>query len=153
MTYFTDIYYPVVSLVIDKEEKFVFCGSSNGSLFVYRINDSQWSLQKVLFDSFKEICWITVSNNLNVFASGTIDGFVNLYTFPEAKLFRSISTNGFPVDKVFLSASPLPCVIVFSKSMLTVYGINGNQIVAISEESDILTPKVFTDANYIDYIV
>ncbi len=44
----------------------------------------------MLLDHHSEITSMFVSYNLNVFASASIDGHVNLYTFPSNILFRSI---------------------------------------------------------------
>ena len=152
-TYITDMNYQIIVLKIDKEEKYVFAGSSNGSVFIYKINEIYWNIHKILFDHSKPITSLSISNTLNAFASSSMDGFVNIYTLPDAKILRSISKNKTPIDNVFLSAFPLPCCVIQSNNILTTYGINGNVILAEVEENDILCPKVFTDRNHIDYIV
>jgi len=145
--------YPIVVLKIDKEEKYVFAGSTNGSIFIYKINEINWNLHKVLYDHSKQITSISISNTLNAFASSSTDGFVNIYTLPDAKILRSISKNNVPIEKVFLSAFPLPCLVILSNNILTTYGINGYMVLSEVEENDILSPKVFTDRNHIDYLV
>jgi len=44
----------------------------------------------VLLDHLTEITSFYISNTLNVFATASIDGYINLYTFPSNYLFRSI---------------------------------------------------------------
>ena len=145
--------YPIVVLKIDKEEKYVFAGSTNGSIFIYKINEIHWNLHKILYDHSKQITSIAISNTLNAFASSSTDGFVNIYTLPDAKILRSISKNNVPIEKVFLSAFPLPCLVILSNNIITTYGINGYVILSEVEENDIICPKVFTDRNNLDYIV
>ena len=84
-----------------------------------------------------------------------MDGYVNLYTFPDAKIFRSISNRGGPADNVFLSAYPIPCIMTYSSRTMSLitYGINGHLILCEIEEHGILSPIVFTDNNFNDYLV
>jgi WD40 repeat protein len=142
-----------VVLKIDKEEKYIFAGSTNGSLFIYKINEIYWNLHKILYDHSNQITSIAISNTLNAFASSSMDGYVNIYTLPDAKILRSISKNNIPIENVFLSAFPLPCIVILSNNILTSYGINGQMVLSEVEENDIICPKVFTDRNHLDYIV
>jgi WD40 repeat protein len=55
----------------------------------------------LLLDHTEEITSVYVSNILNIFATSSLDGYINLYTFPESKLFRSIKLNNYtPIDEV-----------------------------------------------------
>ena len=99
--YYIDSQNPIVQLKVDKEEKYGFAGSKLGIVYIFQINDIVWSLYKSLCDHTDEITSIFVSNTLNIFATSSIDGFVNLYTFPKSKLFRTIKlSNTFPIDEV-----------------------------------------------------
>jgi WD40 repeat protein len=65
-------------------------GNKLGILYIFEVNEFNWNLITKLYDHNKEITYISVSNALNVFATSSLDGFVNLYTFPNNRLFRSI---------------------------------------------------------------
>lgn len=54
-----------------------------------------------MFDHSSEITYISISNVLNVYATSSLDGFVNLYTFPSNRMFRSIQIqDNFTADYV-----------------------------------------------------
>jgi WD40 repeat protein len=88
--YYTTQNSPIVTLTMDKEELWVFAGSLIGVLFIFKVNDYLWKLENTFYDHTDEITFISVSNSLNVFATSSLDGFVNLYTFPSNRLFRSV---------------------------------------------------------------
>ena len=69
-------------------------GSSIGVLYVFEVNESIWKLANTLYDHNKEITYIFISNSLNVIATSSLDGYVNLYTYPNNRLFRSIYLSG-----------------------------------------------------------
>jgi len=86
---------------MDKEEKYLYAGSKIGAMYVYKINDFTLHLESVLFDHSQEITYISVSNVLNVVATSGTDGFVNLYTYPNNRMFRSIKLkDNLPADYV-----------------------------------------------------
>lgn len=151
-THFTDKNYPIIVLKMDDQERFMFSGSKTGSVFIYKVNEIQWTLHLIIHDHSQEIRSIAISNTLNVLVTSSLDGYVNLYTLPEAKMFRSLSNRG-PIDNVFLSAYPIPCVLTYSDKSLITYAINGQLIHCEIEEHAILSPIVFTDINFNDFLV
>ena len=125
-------------------------------LSISEVNKEKLELYLKLNDHSQDLISIAICNNLNVFATSSLDGYVNPYTFPEAKIFRSLFNQGGFSDNVFLSAYPLPCFITYSKETqkLKTYGINGHLIISGEiEEHSILSPIVFTDQNFNDYLV
>lgn len=126
---------------------------------IFRIyeKENKWIKIKDLFDHNKDISHIFISNSLNILATACIDGFVNLYTFPNFYLIRAIKLEkNFSADYVFLSNSPLPCVCIFSKSKYSffIYSVNGNKIYSeVAEDGMILSPQVFTDISFNDHLV
>ena len=99
--YFIDPQNPILVLKVDKEEKYAFAGSKLGIVYMFKINEIEWTLHRTLFDHYSEITSIYISNTLNVLATSSLDGFLNLYTFPKGKLYRSIkSENNSPIDDV-----------------------------------------------------
>jgi hypothetical protein len=87
--HFTD-YSPIVVLVMDKTERYAYAGNKLGVLYVFEVNEFSWNLSSTIYDHNKEITFISVSNSLNVVATSSLDGYVNLYTFPGNRLFRSV---------------------------------------------------------------
>jgi hypothetical protein len=101
--YYTTQNSPILTLTIDKDEQWVYAGSKIGVLFIFKVNDYLWKLDSTLYDHTQEITFISVSNSLNIFATSSLDGYVNLYTFPANRLFRSIKIkDNFTADYVII---------------------------------------------------
>ena len=146
---------PITQMKIDLSETFVICTNKIGIIYIFTINPTnkgEWSLKKIIQDNQKEISCIDLNENLNIFVACDKEGYINLYTFPECKLFNSyklneanlpsninindvsISTtmqinaiqNSIYVDHVIISQTPLPCLIFYIKSRksLSVFSIN-----------------------------
>ena len=71
-----------------------YIGSSIGILYIFEVNESSWKLLNSLYDHTKSITYIFVSNSLNLIATSSLDGYVNLYTYPNNRLIRSIYLSG-----------------------------------------------------------
>ena len=128
----------------------MFLGNSIGNVYVYNrlelennskndsINFNNWEKYKLLVDQKSPITSIYCNNELNLWASLTNDGYICLYTLPLCNLIRAIksptkstkSTKSY--SYIFLSDSPLPCIITISddedNSEIIVYSINGKLI-------------------------
>ena len=146
---------PITQMKIDLSETFVICSNKKGIIYIFIINPTnkgEWALKKVIQDNQKEISCLDLNENLNIFVTCDKEGYINLYTFPECKLFNSyklnestfptninmsdisISTtmpmniiqNNIYVDNVIISQTPLPCLIFYIKSRksLLVFSIN-----------------------------
>lgn len=148
---------PITSLVMDKEEQYAFAGSKSGVLYIFKVNDYVWKLETYLYDHYSEITFISVSNSMNVYATSSSDGYINLYTFPSNRLFRSIKLpDNLTADYVFVSNSPLPSICVYSRisKMFYCYSINGFLLCEEFEECKyIMSPQVLTDITFTDYLV
>ena len=98
-----------------------------------------------------------ICNRLNVFATVSKDKTCNLYSYPRMKLFYVIKEdNNVSFDYVFISASPLPSLILYSKHklMFYIYTINGSFLKKIPNRNKILlTPKITYDNYSRDYLV
>ena len=76
-------------------------------------------------------------------------------TYPNIKLFRVIRTlnNEIP-NHVLLSSYPLPSFTIFSnKKRFYCYSINGKLLGEDIDSSILLSPKVFTDTSFNDFLV
>ena len=155
---------PILSVEIDKEEKYLFVGNSIGNVLVYNkiesennnINESNnWEKYCLLTDQKSRISHINCNNELNMWASISVDGYICLYTLPLCNLIRCIKAPSKLYSYVFLSDSPLPCIILISdedNSEIKVYSINGKLIYNKQEYSRITNPLIIKDLNSNDYL-
>ena len=168
--YFSNLPYSITALCLLHDEKElkklsefdinILCGNSLGNIFICRINEKnnkkKGEIKTIFSNHFGKINSLFYSSNLSIFASCSVDGYINLYTMPSYKLFRSIKINleEFSCDKVFLISSPLPSVIIFSKNnnCLLSYNINGHFLMKF-EEKGIKCPKIVRDSNFNEYLV
>ena len=93
-----------------------------------------------------EINAININNELNLWISASIDGIINLYTFPSFKLVRSkkIKSEN-KIEFSFLSASTLPSIIVITNNEIYSYSINGKLLEYIKDLNLILSPFIIKD--------
>ena len=157
---------PILSIEIDKEEKFLFLGNSIGNIYVYKreienskkndnINNN-WEKNRLLTDQKSSISKISCNNELNLWASMTNDGYICLYTLPLCNLIREIKAPNKLYSYMFLSDSPLPCIIIISdedNSEILVYSINGKLIYKKQEYIKICSPIIIKDLNSNDHLV
>ena len=92
------------------------------------------------------------SNTMNIFASASYDGFIDLYTIPSFRLFRSIKHHS-AIDNIFISSSPLAAIVAISESEMKTYSINGKELCTITEANGIKSAKMLTDETFCDSIV
>ena len=153
---------PILSIEIDKEEKFMFLGNSIGNVIVYKriqsdnedIN-SNWEKYHLLTDQKSSISKIHCNNELNLWASITNDGYICLYSLPLCNLIRAIKAPYKLYSYMFLSDSPLPCIIAISdedNSEIIVYSINGKLIFKKQEYNRISSPIIKKDLNSNDHL-
>ena len=106
-----------------------------------------------------------------MFATSSLDGFVNLYIIPSFELVRSLkicNTNKnsfyentsvfYYADNVFLSSSPLACLVIYiaSKRIFRTFTINGEFIEDIQETGTsnyIKSSIIFDDLDFQEYII
>ena len=149
---------PVCVIAISKEEDYMFLGNMKGNIIVYKkdIETKNWELLYEINDQMTEISHIDCNNDLNLWASSTIDGYINLYSFPLCKLLRSIKIPTKNCIYVFLSSSPLPSIAAIcdekKESEIFVYSINGYLISRQKEQGNISSPIIFKDLNSNDYL-
>ena len=149
---------PVISICIDKNEEFAFFGNSMGNIRILKIDKdpSKYRFYQTITDQMSAISYIDCNRELNLWASSSIDGYINMYTLPLSKLIRVIKVPTTKCDFVFLSASPLPSIVVITEeknvSEIFVYSINGKLLLKQKEQALLSCPIIITDLNRNDYI-
>ena len=158
---------PILSIVLDKEERFMFLGNSIGNVYIYNrqelennsksdsINYNNWEKYRLLTEQNSPISNIYCNNELNLWASMTNDGDICLYTLPLCNLIRVIKSPPKLYSYIFLSDSPLPCIITISdedNSEIIVYSINGKLIFRKIEYSRISSPLIIKDVCSNDHL-
>ena len=117
----------------------------------------EWSPVIKIIEQMSEISHINCNNELNLWASASIDGYVNIYSFPLCKLFRTFKIPTNNCRYIFLSSSPLPCVVAICNektiSEIFVYSINGKFLSRQNCQNNISCPNIIKDLNSNDYLV
>ena len=146
-----------------EEEKFLYIGTTNGKLFVYKINKNTDNINDILkyhtllIDHNKSLNDIYIDTKLNILATVSSDKTCNIYTYPDLKLFRVISLHELnSLDNVFISNMPLPSIIIYSKTDTLFYSftINGSFILKKKNMfKEIYSPKISKDVYGRDYLI
>ena len=151
---------PILSIAINKNQEYLFLGNANGNIKIYKIEEIERYQQLYLIsDQFSSISHIDCNDELNMWTSASIDGYINIYTLPLCKLIRCIKAPTNKCSYAFLSAYPLPSIIIISeendeekKSEIFVYSINGHLFMRQKEQSLITSPLIIKDINSYDYL-
>ena len=149
----------ITTLNIDKDEEYLFIGNSFGNIRIIRIiynnqnNVKDFIMMNLITDQLSSISYIDINNTLNIWASASSDGYVNIYTMPLFKLTRSfrVSFNS-AVNYIYLCDSPLPSIIIIGQEEIYLYSINGFKIYYQKEYSNIINPIVIKDFIGNDYL-
>ncbi len=138
-------------ICVDKENQmFKICGTNNGNLFIFdKRNDNK--IYKLIHDHSKKLIDIFINEELNLFADISKDGFINIYTLPECELLHSIylSNEEDNFERIYLSSSPLPAIIIKTNNKLISYNINGKFLKEINNNKDV---KDIIKEDFIDYL-
>ena len=174
---FIPMYGPIVTMEMTSDEKYLFCGSQCGNIIIFEVNGPKLSLYKVLYDHSDSITSIAIDENLNMFASSSKDGYINIYILPSFKLVRSLLISNISdynsdfeniektkkgeflfANKIFLSSTPLPCYTIYikEKHLFKTFSINGEFI--YEEEDDENTGNIkcaiiFKNLKFNDFLI
>ena len=133
-------------------ENYKIYGSENGNLYIFNVKDKNNKLYKIIQNHYDKIIDINYNKILNLIADISNDNYLNIYSIPQFKLIRSIYINiesDDNLNKIFLSAFPLSCIIIQTKKKLISYSINGKLLKEIEFNFEI---KEIVTQNYCDII-
>ena len=163
---FNPDYSPITTMEISKNEKFLLCGTRDGTLISYKIIEKNLEYKRSLYLFNDEIKSISINEKLNMFAVSSKDGYINLHVLPSFKLVRTIylnlNTNGeksiLYADNIFLSNFPLACITLYisSQKIFKSYTINGEFICEVKESDDnykLKSPLLYTNNNFQDILI
>ena len=137
----------------------MFAGNSIGNIIIYKIDFDayEWEILLNNTDQLSEISHIHVNNELNLWLSATLNGYINLYTIPSFKLIRSLKTKAKNLEYAFLSTSTLPSILIINKHSkfreIYSYSINGKFLKYEKEENSLLNPIIIKDSYFNEYLV
>ena len=148
----------ITALEVDKDEKYIIYGTSNGSIIIYTINYNLFKENKnfikleKIFKSHNNypISSISINNDLHLFADCSYDGYINIFTlssYSNYDMINSIyidtSTYNFTLDFLFLSAQPLASIAIYSnkKCQFKCYSINGSDLNCAATDTNITSSK------------
>ena len=173
----------ITALEIDKNEKYLIYGTLKGSIVIYYFEHVLFKENrnfiefKKIFKSHNNssISSISINSDLGVFADCSIDGYINVYTLSSYNDFRMINSiyisAPFIPNYVFLSAQPLPSIVVYSNDLckFKCYSINGNELSTTESDNNLMSnkfneyyvendqnmnsPLIFTDTLFNDYLI
>ena len=150
----------ITAINTDLEEKYLFIGNDIGNISVMLISHSNindWHEVIFLNDHSNLISSIESNYQLNVWASASIDGYINLYTLPSCKLINSFKLETkYSLNNIFICDSPLPSILLICQEEILLYSINGHKIYDQKESSEIINPiliKNFIKNDFLAYII
>ena len=149
---------PILCIELDKEENYLFLGNTIGNICIYKVDPDlkKWNNLYLKTNQLSPISHINCNNELNLWCSTSIDGYINIYTLPLCKLIRCIKVATNKCSYAFLSSSPLPSIIVINdevnNSELYVYSINGNFLFKQQEYIHLTNPIIIKDIYNFEYL-
>jgi WD40 repeat protein len=132
--------------------KYFLFGTQLGSIMIYK--PGKICIEKIIHYHTQKIISIEQNNILNLFISSSLDGFINIYSLPNAILINSIYLPYFIGDYVLLSYSPLPSFIIYNKEkqIFKVYSINGRKLIN-KIIKNVNKPKIERTKYFIEYLI
>ena len=161
---------PVVTMEMTQDEEYLLCGTKLGYVICYNVDNYQLKIKCSLNAHSDEITSITVNDTLNMFATASMDGYIMIYILPSFVLVGSIQIfqensemdafgdESLYAKNIFLSSSPLPCLVAFinSRKLFKIFSINGGYIGQVEENEDtkkLNEPIIFKNLDFQDFLI
>ena len=87
---FPGFFQPIVVMQMSKDEKLLLCGTKDGAIISYDVDGKKLELKDIIYSHNDEITSISINDNLNMFATTSLDGYIMIYILPSFQLVRSI---------------------------------------------------------------
>ena len=87
---FPGFFQPIVVMQMSKDEKLLLCGTKDGAIISYDVDGKKFELKDIIYSHNDEITSISINDNLNMFATTSLDGYIMIYILPSFQLVRSI---------------------------------------------------------------
>ena len=87
---FVPQYGPIEIMKMTSDEKLLFCGTKYGNTIIFEVNGPNLKINKVLYDHSDYITSININETLNMFATSSKDGYINIYILPSFSMIRSV---------------------------------------------------------------
>jgi WD40 repeat protein len=174
---FVPQYGPIEIMKMTSDEKLLFCGTKYGNTIIFEVNGPNLKINKVLYDHSDYITSININETLNMFATSSKDGYINIYILPSFSMIRSVlisnkedyNANYENIEKnkgeeytyasnIFLSSTPLPCYTIYinEKHIFKTFSINGEFIYKEEESEttgDIKCCIIFKNLYFNDFLI
>ena len=157
---FKDESSPITVIHIDKYEQFLFVGNSLGNIRIIQIDNKnlkEWKMMYVINDLLKSVSSIDSNHELNIWASASINGYINIYTLPLCKLTKSFKISLDNIcNYIYICDSPLPSILIIYEKDIYLYSINGFKIYNQKENEIVINPIIFKDFygnDFLGYII
>ena len=162
---------PIVTMAMSQDEKYILFGTKLGYVACCILGESfKIRPQCKINDHSDEITSLSINDTLNMFASASMDGYIMIYILPTFVLVNSIQITQtihetdisegefLYANNIFLSSSPLPCLVAFisSKKLFQIFSINGGYLGEVGESEDtkqINSPIVFKNLEFQDFLI
>ena len=101
--------------LVELYKNYIIMGDINGNIFLYEYNNSKINLIKYINSNhYDKINHIYYNEDLNLFTTCGIDGYINIYTFPEGKIVHTFNEK-ISIDYAFIINFPIPSLIIYSQ--------------------------------------
>ena len=157
-------------LQMSEDEKYLLCGTKFGYIYCFAVKDYNLEIRSTLNMHSDEITSIAINNTLNMFATASMDGYVNVHILPSFVLVNSIQLSQkvseidisedefLYANNVFLSSCPLACIVLFmsSKKLFRIFSINGGYISEVGESEDttkLNDPIIFKNLDFQEFLI
>ena len=128
-------------IMIENFNKYLISGDIYGTIVIFQINinnvNNILEIKNILFSLHSnEITSLNYNPDLNLLASSSSDGQINIFTFPKGKVIFSMKFS-FPIDNIFLFYFSIPSFIIYSKQKEKIfsYSLNGVLLKELNEKN------------------
>lgn len=136
------------------EQKYAITGSKDGDSLIWVIEGHLWQAKWHYIDHEDEVTSVCISDELNKFASCSLDGTCNVYTLRKGRILKVIRhTNSIGFTNVVFSKHG---IILFSslEKLICLYSLNGELLHTTRETSchivdPLIVPSTFTSESLI----